>query len=171
MRLAIRLHKLAGHPTRAPEFFLPASKPVLFDYRSLRIRQVGLGVLIHKESDRKHVAIGGLVSDALACIALHRGQEGATAFVRAGKSTLRRARGSASSTIDPSIISSVVVAAVIGVAIRGHQSYQSSDFHVKSPVPPKKPTGWSLGCGMMSTPLSTNLDAHCHQSYDGSKVG
>jgi hypothetical protein len=117
VRLAIRPHKLAGRPTRAPKFFLPASKPVLFDFRSLRIQQVGLGVLIHEESDRKHVTIGGLVSDALACIALHPGQEGATAFVRSGESTLRRARGLASSRIDPSIISPAVVAAVIGVAI------------------------------------------------------
>ncbi len=117
MHLAIRPHKLAGHPTRAPEFFLPASKPVLFDFRSLRIRQVGLGVSIHEESNRKHVAIGSLVSDALACIALHPGQEGAVAFVRVGESTLRRARGSASSTIDPSIISPAVVATVIGVAM------------------------------------------------------
>ncbi len=103
--------------TRVPEFFLPASKPVLFDFRSLRIQQVGLGVSIHEESDRKHVAIGGFMSDALACIALHPGQEGATAFVRSGKSTLKRARGSASSTINPSIISLAIVAAVIGVAI------------------------------------------------------
>jgi hypothetical protein len=117
MCLTVRPHNLSGHPTRVPKLLFSAGKPVLFDFRSFRVQQVGLGVAIHEESDCKHITIGGLVANALAGIALHSRQIGATTSVRAGKSTLRRARGVAASTIVAAVIPPAVVSAIIGVAI------------------------------------------------------
>jgi hypothetical protein len=93
------------------------SKPVLFDFGSLHIRRVRLGVAIHKESNCKHVAIDSLMSNAFAGFALHSVEKGATTFVWAGDSTLRRTRGASSSMIVAAIITPAVVSAVIGVAI------------------------------------------------------
>ena len=108
---------LAGCLTRAPKFLFPTSKPILLNFRSLCIRQVCLGVAIHKESNCKHVAIGSLMSDAFACFALHSVAKGATAFVRASNLTLRRTRGASSSTIVAAIVTLAVVSTVIGVAV------------------------------------------------------
>jgi hypothetical protein len=57
------------------------------------------------------------MADAFAGIALHSRQIGATTWVQAGKSTLRRARGAAASAIVAAVIPPTVISAVIGVSI------------------------------------------------------
>jgi hypothetical protein len=52
MRLLVRAHNLAGHPSRMAKFILPTSKPFLLDCRAFHVRQVGLGVAIHQKSNR-----------------------------------------------------------------------------------------------------------------------
>ncbi len=85
--LAISTHNLARQPSGTTNPVLSTSKQFLLDGTALRLRQIRFDVATNKKSDNKHIAVGRLVPNPLTSVALHIGQERATALVGEGKPT------------------------------------------------------------------------------------
>jgi hypothetical protein len=118
MRLTICTHNLTRHPRGISKFILPSPNPFLFNAGAVRLRQVRFCVAVHKECDRKHIAVCGLMAHTLACLALYSREIRAATLVRAGKATLGRTRGFGAGAVVGTIIPATVVSMGTGVMVK-----------------------------------------------------